>query len=35
MKIENIKEEVTHDRENLRKNKQTETQAQWMATTSD
>jgi hypothetical protein len=26
MKIENIKEEVTHDRENLRKKNQTETQ---------
>jgi hypothetical protein len=35
MKIKNIKEEVTHDMENLRKKNQTETQTQWKSTPSD
>jgi hypothetical protein len=35
MKIENMKEEVTHDMENLTKKNETETQTQWKATAAD
>jgi paraquat-inducible protein B len=35
VKMENIKEEVTHDMENLRKKSQTETQKTGMATPAD
>jgi hypothetical protein len=35
MKIEHIKEDVTHDMENLRKKNGTETQTQWKATLAD
>jgi hypothetical protein len=37
MKIDNIKEEVTHDMENLRKKNETEiqTEIQWKATPAD
>jgi hypothetical protein len=35
MKINNIKEEVTQDTENLRKKNQTETKIQWKATPAD
>jgi uncharacterized coiled-coil protein SlyX len=35
MKIDNMKEEVTHDMENLRKKNETEIQTQWKATAAD
>jgi uncharacterized protein Yka (UPF0111/DUF47 family) len=35
MKIDNSKEEVTHDMEDLRKKNETEIQAQWKATSAD
>jgi hypothetical protein len=35
MKINNIKEEVTHDMENLRKKSETEAQIQWKVTPAD
>jgi hypothetical protein len=35
MKIDNIKEEVTHDMENLRKKNETKYKTQWKATPAD
>jgi hypothetical protein len=35
MKTDNIKEEVTHDMENLRKKKETEKKTKWKATPAD
>jgi hypothetical protein len=35
MKINNIKEEVIHDMENLTENNETEIQVKWKATTAD
>jgi hypothetical protein len=35
MKIENIKEEVTRDKENYRKKNQAGTQTQWKVTAAD
>jgi hypothetical protein len=35
MKIDNIKEEVTHDMENLRKRMKQEYKTQWKATPTD
>jgi hypothetical protein len=35
VKTDNIKEEVTHDMENLRKKNETESQTQWKATAAD
>jgi hypothetical protein len=35
MKVDNIKEEVTHDMENLRKKNETEKQTQWKTTPAE
>jgi hypothetical protein len=35
MKIDNIKEKVTHDMENVRKENETEIQTKWKATLAD
>jgi hypothetical protein len=35
MKMDNIKEEVTHDMENLRKKNETEYKTQWKAIPAD
>jgi hypothetical protein len=35
MKIDNIKEEMTHDMENLRKKKKQKYKTQWKATPAD